>query len=619
MLSNLFLNSNTGNIFYLPSDKFNIIPPLAQTLIDRGGPPSIRLKPGEIPPVAISWGSTEFFKTGAWRNITPRYIRQLPPCRSGCPVGNDVEGWLSAAAESRWEDAVDLLIEEQPLPSVCGRVCYHPCETACNRGKFDAPVSIRAVERYLGDRAYRLKKLPLIPESTRSSARVLVLGSGPAGLAAAWTLVRLGHSVEIRDTAHQAGGLLRYGIPAYRLPPEILDRELDRVRQLGVNFQLGVSHSRTGRLSDFLNDFDSLFLAPGASGHRSSGIKGDTDGIVIGAIDFLRQTASGKTPSIGDNVVVIGGGNSAVDAARTAVRLGSEVTILYRRTRTEMPAYFEEIEAAIEEGVEFRYLSSPRFLSRSGGIKLTCIRNELGKTDDSGRRRPEPVPGSEFDLMSDTIIDAVGEYPDPNLLTSDSQEISGLENRDWWGRTGLNGVWVGGDYIGKERTVAYAIGTGKRAALSIDSYLRGDKEDRLETCRLGENGSLMVGNYVRGITSNGYDIPGTVLFEELNKSYYTHNRRNRAREIAPDARTYNYSEIVTGLKAASVIREAGRCFHCGRCDECGNCHVFCPDGAVVRNPDTRELSFDYEHCKGCGICAAECPRATIDFSNQVSK
>ncbi len=598
----------------------------------------------EIPPVAISWGRTTVFKTGSWRNVTPHYVRRLPPCRAGCPVGNDVEGWLEAVGNRDWVEAVRLLIDEQPLPSVCGRVCYHPCETACNRGQFDGAVSIRAVERFLGDRAARLGVLPASRTGKGSSSgRILVVGSGPSGLAAAWTLARLGHRVEVMERAQLPGGLLRYGIPAYRLPRDVLDRELARLSRIGVTFRRGTALLVDGCLADLRHDYDAVYLAPGAAGHRSSGISGAPDGMVVGAIEFLKNVSDGTPPLpspsleggdvslsnslINKKIVVIGGGNSAIDAARSALRLGADVTILYRRTRAEMPAYEDEVEAALVEGVNVDFLVSPvRIVENApplgsppverggmGKFNLQCIRNRLGRPDDSGRRRPEPVSGSEFTVQVDYVVDAVGEYPDPAQLTPDGDEQSALAAVDIWGRTGIDGIWVGGDFSGADRTVAHAIGAGKRSAVAIDMVLNGRFDPSADGLLLGFDRSITVGRYLEGDLTAGYDNPEPVEVSDLNLAYHSHSPRTRLNEASPERRTGDFAEIAQDWRVRSVIREASRCFHCGTCDSCGNCHIFCPDGAVVRDPVTMELSINLDYCKGCGVCASECPRAAIEM------
>ncbi|MCF7810019.1 FAD-dependent oxidoreductase [bacterium] len=595
---------------------YKVIPDKAAEYIRSGAPkPVAQMRIDEIPPVAISWGRTTVFKTGAWRNVTPHYVKTLPPCRAACPVGNDVEGWLEAVGNDKWDDAVKLLIEEQPLPSICGRVCYHPCQSACNRNEYDGTVSIRAVERFLGDRAL---KLGMMPENRVkkgfSNGRVLIIGSGPSGLAAAWLLARLGYRVEVHERAPKSGGLLRYGIPDYRLPQKVLDRELARLSGLGILFK---NNSEVIVKDDFANlrrEFDAVYLSPGASGHRNSGIK-NSDGVVIGAIELLADISGGNKPDIGKTVAVIGGGNSAIDAARSALRFGCDVTILYRRTRREMPAFEEEVEAALKEGVKIEYLVAPLEVLSLKGRKLRCIRNQLGEPDASGRRRPEPISGSEFEIPIDVIIDAVGEYPDPARFSSDKDIQNTLIRIDKWGKTGIKGVWAGGDFSAAEWSVTYAIGAGKRAALDIDVHLNNSDRKSIEGLILSDNYAVSVTDYVSNsaLPKTIYDRHKKVEFEELNLAYHPKARATTISELSPEVRKADFTEVVKDWRISSAVREAKRCFHCGTCDSCGNCHIFCPDGAVNRDPKTGALSFDLEHCKGCGICAEECPRTAIEM------
>ncbi len=600
-----------------PKTDYCVIHPKAQEYIKNGAPkPIAQMTADEIPPVAISWGRTHVFPTGSWRNITPHYVKRLPPCRANCPVGNDIEGWLEAFGNGSESDALEILAGEQPLPAVCGRVCYHPCETACNRGVYDEAVNIRSVERVLGDKIISSGLRSKVKTKKESAGKILIAGGGPAGLAAAWTLARLGHKPEIIERAEKPGGLLMYGIPAYRLPKDVLGKEIGFLEKFGITISCGTSIEAVRGIERLKKEWDAIFLAPGAAGHRQSGVVSEKEWVVQNAIDFLRRVASGRPHHLGQKVVVVGGGNSAIDAARAALRCGSEVKIIYRRTRMEMPAYHEEIEAALAENIKIEFLINPvavkEEITRSH-YKLECIRNKLGEPDDSGRRRPEPIPGSEFELDVDTVIDAVGEFAAPEQLTESKSEIDLLKPINSFGMTNIDGVWIGGDFSSWDRTVAHAIGAGKRAGISIDNWLSGGKLINLGELQLGASGGVAFDSYFRGNIKNAYDGVDMVTFENLNDAYFRKCARLSERELEAQNRRDNFSEIVTGLSAEQAQQEASRCFHCGACDSCGNCHVFCPDGAVRRDPETLTLSFDVDHCKGCAICSSECPRGAIEM------
>jgi formate dehydrogenase major subunit len=362
--------------------------------------------------MAVSWASTAKLPVGAWAQRQPRYVRELSPCLTHCPVGNDVEGFVSRVREGDEEEAARLLAAETPFPAVCGRVCYHPCETGCNRVRLDGAVGIRAIERTLGDLPLFASSPPWTPARSSTGRRVAVVGAGPGGLSAGWGLALLGHQVEIFERAEEPGGLLRYGIPSYRLPKDVLDHEIGRLPQLGIAIDCGFHVGKTQDLTRLIERYDAVFVASGAVRSRSLEMPGDEAGRCYSALDFLSRIATRRAPEIGDRCVVVGGGNSAVDAARSARRLGaSRTTILYRRTRAEMPAYEGEIADALAEGVELEELAIPLELNIEDGrlIGVRCLRTRLGELDESGRRSPIPIPGSDFTLSASIIINALGE------------------------------------------------------------------------------------------------------------------------------------------------------------------------------------------------------------------
>lgn len=582
----------------------------------RGGssrPPG-QLRAGELPPMAVSWASTARLPVGTWKEQRPRYTRGLSPCLAHCPVGNDVEGFVSRFRDGREDEAAMLLAAENPLPSVCGRVCYHPCEAACNRVQQDGSVGIRGIERYLGD-------LPFFESSTiwtsarqSSGKRAAVVGAGPGGLACAWALALLGHEVEIHEQAAEPGGLLLHAIPSYRLPKDVLRREIRRIEGLGVRISSGVRIGAAQALDRLLGDFDAVFVAAGAVRSRTLGLEGEESGGVFSALEFLSMIAAGKLPDVGPECVVVGGGNSAVDAARTARRLGARVTIVYRRGRSEMPAHASEIEDAIVEGVALEELAIPHELIVDSG-RLTgvrCLRARLGDPDASGRRAPVPVPGSEFVIPAASVVNALGEQVDREALTRDEGFQRALAQLDPWGASPAEGLFAGGDFAGAERTVAHAIGAGKRAAMAIDRYLTGKRADPLERYRVG-GGPASLAAYLRGgesaIVTDGMR---TVQYEDLNPAYFPRVERQELDRHLRPAPGGDFGEVEKGFTGEKALREAGRCYSCGRCTRCGICQIFCPEGAAIyRDPERQEMTIFDSHCKGCGICVEECPRCAI--------
>jgi NADPH-dependent glutamate synthase beta subunit-like oxidoreductase len=627
----------------------------------------------ELPPVAASWTDTARMPVGSWKDLHPVYERHVAPCAAACPVGNDIEGFLGKLRQGDVDGAARALLSENPLPAVCGRVCFHPCESACNRGGLDGSVTVRAIERWLGDwslenpmrvvrepsgssespqrqaRASNRAAAPARqPREVSRDAHVAVLGSGPAGLACAWGLRLIGHRVTVFESRPLPGGLLRYGIPAYRLPKNVLDCELRRLEQLGVGFRCGV---RTLDLEALRRDHDALFVATGAALGQSLGIEGGA--ACIGALDFLAAVAAGAAPPVGTRCVVIGGGNAAIDAARSATRLGACVSIAYRRTRVEMPAFPEEVAAALDEGVELVELAIPVAITAEGSRGLRCVRARLGAPDASGRPVPVAVPGSEFVLPADTIVNAIGERVDHESLALGEELRRALESVDAWGATTAEGIFAGGDFAGNPRTVAHALGSGKRAAVAIDRYVQsqlihvpdagldssrgapahlvgptslhppgGDRVGALDAGAIDPRAELEALRVAGGPASMAAylwneraDVVGskvaTVSFTGLNTSYFARSSREVPARLPLEPGCRDFDEIETGFDAPTALRAAGRCFDCGRCTSCGNCVVFCPEGAVRRDPVSRKFVIHEAHCKGCGICVEECPRCAI--------
>lgn len=566
-----------------------------------------------IPPIAVSQTSTLVNHTGSWKYIRPQYRDRVAPCNAACPVGIDIEGYMNLLREGREEEARDLLLRENPMPAVTGRVCHHPCEAACNRQHFDEPVSIHAVERRLGDVEL---DTPLSDPPPRTRHETIgVVGSGPAGLSCAYHLARLGYAVTVYENAAEAGGMLRLGIPEYRLPRDVLDKQIARIESQGVVIRYGV------RVGDGLGwddlDHDAVFIASGAHRSREAGMQGENVPGIERGLEFLKQVNAGERRDLrGKHVVVVGGGNTAIDCARTALRLGGDVLVLYRRGRAEMPAIPQEIEEAAQEGVEFVFLAAPTASRSVDGrlVGVECTRMELGRPDESGRRRPVPTESGGFSVCADLVLTAIGEATDLATLDSYLETEAGGVQIGTLGKTSQAAVFAGGDVANEPRTVADALGSGKRAALGIDLYLRrmaGEPtEETLESLRLG-TGNVSMTRWRRDDPVRRADAVNQVVkFEQMNLAYFEHEARRG--DVHRDAReaTQTFEEANRGLSTDAALAEARRCLNCGVCNECELCLIFCPDLAIRRRPEGG-FEIDMNYCKGCGVCAAECPRGAI--------
>ena len=518
---------------------------------------------------------------GPVRTRRPVYLDLLPPCNAGCPAGEDIQAWLAHIQAGRPELAWRDLVRDNPLPAILGRVCYHPCESVCNRVNLDSAVSIHGVERFLGDLALD-RGWQFDPPPEPSGRRVLVVGAGPSGLSAAYHLARLGHQVEIRDASAEPGGMMRYGIPAYRLPRDVLAGEIGRIAALGVRITCG---HRVEDLDAERRDggFDAVFVAVGAHLSKHVEIPAREAGRLVEAVSFLRGVAAGERPVIGRRVAVYGGGNTAMDAARVARRLGAEETlIVYRRTRGQMPAHAEEADDAEREGVRINWL---RTITAIEGSQLTV---EVMELDESGR----PHGTGRFEtLAADTVILALGQDSDTAFLRA----VPGVEfSPDGTVvvsaslMTGCPGVFAGGDMVPSERTVTVGVGHGKKAARHIDAYLRGAVVDRPAK----------------------HDIVG---FDALHPWYFGDTARRTQPELDPADRVVDFTEVVGGLSVAQATYEAGRCLSCGNCFECDGCLGACPEDAVIKLGVGHRYRFDYDRCTGCAECHDQCPVHAIEM------
>ena len=573
---------------------------------------NINSVPLHTPPISVSNTSTEQNHTGSWKYIQPVYHDRVAPCSTGCPTGVDIEGYMACLRDNRVAAAMDLLLRENPMPAITGRVCNHPCENKCNRSEFDGAVAIHGVERMLGD---LILKSPLpATEQMNNAERVAVIGSGPAGLACAYHLTRLGYTTEIFEQELEAGGMLRVGIPEYRLPRAVLDQQIERYRAMGITIHTGTRAGADISWTSLTTDYAAVFIASGAHVSKLLQLEGSAGShAMLSGLDFLRSVNSGERPGLGRRVIVIGGGNTAMDCARTALRLGSKVTVVYRRTREEMPAIAEEVQDAEREGVEFAYLAAPATLaSEAGRLTLVCNRMKLGNKDSQGRRRPVESGEPPLSLQADTIITAIGEDGELSLLTAELGEARSALNT--WRCTKVAKIFLGGDVAGDERTVASALGAGKRAAISIDHHLRSCRGESIpaeliDALHIGGSAALSMARWthtdpVRRVNP----LNNVVTPEEINTSYFPREERHNDRH---DSQAKSFAETNSGITAEEALAEAARCFECGVCNECELCSIYCGEAAIQLDPVNGRFIIDLEHCKGCGICTAECPRGAI--------
>jgi NADPH-dependent glutamate synthase beta subunit-like oxidoreductase len=528
--------------------------------------------------ITLDPGSSLANHTGSWRTVRPVYVDRLPPCNDACPSGENIQGWLFHAESGDYEKAWRLLTEANPLPACMGRVCYHPCETACNRAQLDECVGVNAIERFIGDEALK-HGWKFRSAAKTTGMRVLVVGAGPSGLSAAYQLARAGHAVTIREAGPLAGGMMRFGIPKYRLPREVLDAEIARIVALGVTIELN------SKVDDVLaakreGHFDAVFLAVGAHLAKRTYLPAGSAGKMLDAVAVLRSMEGAEQPLLGRRVVVYGGGNTALDVARTAKRLGAEESVIvYRRTREKMPAHDAELEEALQEGVLVKWLSTIR---EAGESSITVEKMTL---DDKGMAQPT----GEFEtLEADSVVLALGQDVDLSLLDGvPGLEIDGgVVKVDANMMTGHPGIFAGGDMVPGERTVTVGIGHGKLAARNIDAWLRGETWTHPPRHEIAS-------------------------FDKLNTWYYSDAPKAQRPVLDMVRRQSTFDEVVGGFDPATAQFEARRCLSCGNCFECDNCYGVCPDNAVIKLGGGNRYAFNYDYCKGCGLCVSECPCGAI--------
>jgi len=532
--------------------------------------------------ITLDPGSSLANKTGTWRTERPVYVDRLPPCNAQCPAGEDIQGWLFHAESGDYEAAWRHLTRDNPFPAIMGRVCYHSCEGVCNRAKIDSAVGINSVERFLGDEALKRGWRFAAPKQ-ESGKQVLVVGAGPSGMSAAYHLRRVGHGVTVMEAGPLLGGMMRFGIPKYRLPRDVLDAEMQRIVDMGVHVQLGAKVTDIAQtMAD--GSYNAAFLAVGAHIAKRAFIPAKDSSRILDAVAVLRSMEGQEQPMLGRRVVVYGGGNTAIDVARTAKRLGAtEAIIVYRRTRERMPAHDFEVEEALDEGVMVKWLST---IKRSGDDGVLTIEKMI--LDAKGN----PQPTGEFEtLEADSLVLALGQDVDLSLLDG----VPGLQLNGGVVQvdpvtmmTGHPGLFAGGDMVPAERNVTVAVGHGKKAARHIDAWLRGTQ-----------------------LAPTPKHAPAS--FDRLNPWYYSDAPKTLRPLLDMARRTSSFDEVQGGLSADNALFEARRCLSCGNCFECDNCYGVCPDNAVIKLGPGKRFQFNLDYCKGCGICVAECPCGAIEM------
>ncbi|MBK6721712.1 MAG: NAD(P)-binding protein [Pyrinomonadaceae bacterium] len=519
--------------------------------------------------------------TGAFRSRRPAFVDFLPPCNNACPAGEDIQAWLALAQAGQYFDAWRKLTEDNPMAAIHGRVCYHPCESSCNRGHVDTSVSIHAIERFLGDLAIKEEwKFPIGQNST--GKRVLIVGAGPSGLSAAYHLRRLGHAVTMFEAGPMAGGMMNFGIPAYRLPRNVLRAEIKRIEDMGIDIRLNY------KVDDILTEksagnFDAVFIAIGAHIGKKTDIPARDAGKILDAVSFLKDVELGLKPQIGRRVAIYGGGNTAMDAARTAKRLGAEeALIIYRRDREHMPAHDFEADEALSEGIKIHWLRSIK------NLDSTSVTVEKMDIKD-GR----PVPTGVFEtLEADSVILALGQATETDFL----EGIEGIKfaddgtvEVDKQMMTGHAGIFAGGDMVPSERTVTIATGHGKKAARNIDAWLNGSDYEKQASNPL-------------------------VSVEQLHIWYRTNADAKLQEHVEPLVAVGGFDEIVAGYTEDEARYEAQRCYSCGNCFECDGCFGACPENAIIKLGPGKRYKFNYKLCTGCGVCYEQCPCHAIDMT-----
>ena len=575
------------------------------------------------PPLIIpcSYLTTESNKTGSWRFLRPHYDEKTAPCSAACPSGEDIARIQMLTAQGAFREAWETILVENPFPGVCGRVCYHPCELQCNRKEFDDSVAIHTIERFLADTASRYELKIGLDKLPAKKQKVAVVGSGPSGLAAAYFLALLGYQSDVFEALPEPGGILRWGIPLYRLPPAVVTEEVSRLQDFGVRIHCGKPASRKF-IKEAKKNYDAIFLGCGHSQSLPLSIPGEDLAGVEKGLNFLKNIRRGDIPPLRGTVAVIGGGNTAVDTARSAVRLGAKVLLIYRRRQRDMPAFAEEVQMALEEGIEIRELETPVEIERQkGDLVVTLQKMRVTQETPRGKARIKPSGRKRDKIRVQHLLVAVGSSAAEDWydLPGKTRGVTRFNNCVLVHRSREPVLVYGGDLVASIKSVVHAVASGKEAAMALDVFFKEGSEameKKLKSSLVGNGPSLSMEIYLGGPREKrNHSI---VSFENLNTDYFRFAPALSHPRLLREERLKSFAEINLKIGASLALREAERCFNCGLCNQCNNCQLFCPEIAVIRDHNFEGRHINYDYCKGCGLCVVECPRNAMALKEERS-
>jgi len=573
----------------------------------------------ENPFAPISYGNSLVFKTGNQGFEQPVFVNKVAPCRLACPIGVDIPRAFHKAAGGDISGALKVYLMDNPLPGVCGRVCFRPCEKMCNRRDLDDAINIRSFERFISDHG-RVDVRDLY--SRKRDGRVAIVGSGPAGLSAGYHLARLGYRVTVFEKRAKLGGMLRYGIPSYRLPRDILDQEIERVCSLGIQTEVLTAIGKDISWKD-LDNFDAVFISIGLQSGKMLFKESGVEEHILTGLDFLAAPHRFSLEDAGLKTVIIGGGNVAMDVARTLLRLrhgkGDNIVVICPESSDQMAALEEEVGQALEEGIRILNGWAPHRLRKADGKRssLEFFRAEVSVNEVSGEIAIAPVGDETLSLETERVIIAIGQEMEIDSESLPFSTKRGYVVADPFGKTDHPKFFAGGDAVGGRPFVAEAIASGKKGALAIDCFLKGkDLESEFEANQIADARAFCFSNFINKADNQHIDLKRVTTFDRLNALFFSEAERENSSCLVPENRKDSFDEVLLGLEAARMEREIARCFRCGTCAECDNCVDFCPDVCISRDPKLGSYGFDPDFCKGCGVCSVACPRDVIEMEGE---